>query len=181
MRLACFALCVANLAYMAAVLIAGNWILDPAGRPINTDFIAVYAAGRMALEGQPAAAYDWTLHRQMEEAVAGHPIVGYNAWPYPPTFMMVAAVLAGLPYAAVFLVWMAMTLPLYLATIRTIIGERIGWLMAGAFPVLAPNLIPGQNGFFTLSLIGGTLVLLERHPVLAGVCLGLLSNGPRSR
>src|SRR5262249_31071350 len=75
--------------------------------------------------------------------------------------------------------WLAVTLPLYLVTIRAIVGDRIGWLIAGAFPCLMPNVIPGQNGFLTTSLIGGTLVLLERHPLLAGVCLGLLTYKPQ--
>jgi arabinofuranan 3-O-arabinosyltransferase len=178
LKLVCFALCVASLAYLAVLLSDGGWILDAAGRPMNTDFIAVFAAGRMALDGHPAGAYDPNLHMAMEAAITGSPIVGYNSWPYPPPFMMVAALLAMLPYPAAFLAWMAITLPLYLATIRTIIGERIGWLMALAFPGLVPSLVPGQNGFFSAALIGGTLVLLERHPVLAGVCLGILTYKP---
>ncbi len=178
LRLVCFALCVASAAYVAALLSDGSWILDAAGQPINTDFIAVFAAGRMALDGNPAGAYDPNLHIAMERAIIGHAFQGYNCWPYPPPFMMIAALLAMLPYPAAFLTWMAVTLPLYLTTIRAIIGDRIGWLMALAFPGLAPCLIPGQNGFFTATLIGGALILLERRPVLAGVCLGLLTYKP---
>jgi arabinofuranan 3-O-arabinosyltransferase len=37
----------------------------------------------------------------------------------------------------------------------------------------------GQNGFLTAALIGGTLGLLERHPALAGLCLGFLSYKPQ--
>jgi arabinofuranan 3-O-arabinosyltransferase len=37
----------------------------------------------------------------------------------------------------------------------------------------------GQNGFLTAALIGGTLALLERQPVLAGFCLGLLTYKPQ--
>jgi arabinofuranan 3-O-arabinosyltransferase len=37
----------------------------------------------------------------------------------------------------------------------------------------------GQNGFLTAALIGGTLGLLERQPVLAGICLGLLTYKPQ--
>jgi hypothetical protein len=103
----------------------------------------------------------------------------YLGWHYPPPFLMIAALLATMPYTAAFIVWIAATLPLYLVTIRTIVGDRIGWLVAGAFPCLLPNIIPGQNGFLTASLIGGTLALLERQPVLSGVCLGLLTYKPQ--
>ena len=37
----------------------------------------------------------------------------------------------------------------------------------------------GQNGFLTASLIGGTLYLMPVRPVLAGICLGLLSYKPQ--
>jgi hypothetical protein len=60
-----------------------------------------------------------------------------------------------------------------------IVGDNIGWLLAGAFPCLMPNVITGQNGFLTASLIGGFLVLLQRRPILAGVCLGLLTYKPQ--
>jgi hypothetical protein len=92
---------------------------------------------------------------------------------------LIAGLLATLPYATAFFVWIAATLPLYLMTIRAIVGDRIGWLVAGGFPCLMPNIISGQNGFFTASLVGGTLVLLESQPLLAGVCLGLLTYKPQ--
>jgi len=41
------------------------------------------------------------------------------------------------------------------------------------------NMLVGQNGFLTAALIGGTLYLLPVRPVLAGICLGLLSYKPQ--
>jgi arabinofuranan 3-O-arabinosyltransferase len=178
-RLACFGLLVANVAYLATVLMARAWIVDAGGRPIHTDFTSVYAAGRLVLDGQPAAAYDWTLHYMAEDAVSPHSAIDYLGWHYPPPFLMIAALLAMLPYVSAFIAWIAATLPLYLVTIRTIVGDRIGWLFAGAFPCLMPNIIPGQNGFLTAALIGGALALLERQPILAGCCLGLLTYKPQ--
>ncbi len=178
-HLVCFGLVVANIAYLGAALFTKSWILDAAGRPIHTDFTSVYAAGRLVRDGHPAAAYDWTLHYAAENALVAHRWSDYLGWHYPPPFLIVAGLLASLPYAAAFVVFIAATLPLYLATMRLIIGERIGWLMAASFPCLMPNIISGQNGFLTASLIGGTLGLLERNPVLAGCCLGLLTYKPQ--
>jgi hypothetical protein len=178
-HIACFGLLVANVACLVATLIAKNWIIDASGLPIHTDFTNVYAAGRLVLAGHPAAAYNWGLHHAAENAVIGHSEPTYFGWHYPPPFLMIAGLLAALPYAAAFVVWIAATLPLYLATIRVIVGDKVGWMIAGAFPCLMPNVIPGQNGLLTASLVGGALVLLERRPVLAGCCLGLLTYKPQ--
>ena len=83
-----------------------------------------------------------------------------------------------LPYAVAYAVWVFGTFPAYLAAIRAIIGDRIGYLLAAAFPAVLANFIVGQNGFLTAGLIGGTLVLFERRPILAGVLLGLLTYKP---
>lgn len=179
LRRVCFGLVVANVAYLAMLIAGKNWILDGNGRPIHTDFTSVYAAGRLVREGHPAAAYDWTLHYAAENAVVAHAPAEYLGWHYPPPLLLIAGLLATLPYAVAFLVWIGTTLPLYLTTIRAIVGDRIGWLVGGAFPCLMPNIVSGQNGFFTASLVGGALVLLETEPLLAGCCLGLLTYKPQ--
>jgi hypothetical protein len=71
------------------------------------------------------------------------------------------------------------TLPLYAATVRMIVGARVGILLALGFPAALWNAVAGQNGFLTAALIGATLSLIERRPVAAGVCLGLLSYKPQ--
>jgi hypothetical protein len=177
--LVCFALCVANAGYVAALLVHREWIVDAAGKPFHTDFTSVYAAGRLALAGQAAAAYDWNLHYAAENAVVAHDYAAYLGWHYPPPFLLIAALLATLPYAFAFLAWVAATLPLYLASMRAVVGDKLGWLIGGAFPCLLPNVVPGQNGLFTAALIGGTLALLPKRPVLAGCCLGLLTYKPQ--
>lgn len=177
--LVCFALLVANIGFMAALILHHEWIVDAAGTPFHTDFTSVYAAGRLALAGHAAAAYDWNLHYAAENAVVAHDYAAYLGWHYPPPFLLVATLLAALPYAYAFILWIAATLPLYLATIRAVVGDKIGWLVGGAVPCLLPNIVSGQNGLFTAALVGGALTLLPRRPVFAGCCLGLLTYKPQ--
>jgi hypothetical protein len=132
----------------------------------------------MALAGHAAAAYDWPTQKLVEESGVGHPFEGYYGWPYPPTFLFFAAALSLLPYISAYVFLAFSTFLAYLATIRAIVGDRVGYLLAAAFPAVLSNLIVGQNGFLSASLIGGTLTLLERQPVCAGVLLGLLTYKP---
>jgi arabinofuranan 3-O-arabinosyltransferase len=173
-----------SLAFAYALFLAGSaferaWLIDSLGRVIDNDFIAVWAAGRLVLDGHPAAAWDWSLHRAVEVAVAGRDFASYYGWHYPPTFLFAAASLAMFPYLAAWALWMAVTLPAYVAAVRAIIGERIGIVLALGFPGVLWNLSVGQNGFLTAALIGGTLIFIERRPLLAGVCLGLLTYKPQ--
>jgi arabinofuranan 3-O-arabinosyltransferase len=101
----------------------------------------------------------------MEETAVGHAFDGYFGWHYPPTFLFVAVALALMPYAAAYALWAFATFPGYLIAIRAIIGDRLGYLLAAAFPAVLPNFIVGQNGFLTASLVGGALVLLEGNPI----------------
>jgi len=177
-ELACFALVVAHAAYLAASYLQGTWLVAPNGTGVPSDFVNVWAAGRLALTGHAAAAYDWPTHKLVEESAVGQPFDGYFGWHYPPTFLFVAAALSLLPYAVGFVVWVFGTFPGYLAAIRAIIGDRVGYLLAAAFPAVLANFVVGQNGFLTASLFGGTLVLLERRPLVAGMLLGLLTYKP---
>jgi arabinofuranan 3-O-arabinosyltransferase len=157
----------------------GHFLTDPQGRPIANDFVNVWAAGRLALDGAAPAAYDWTLHRAAEVRAIGYDFDGYYGWHYPPPAFFFAAALATLPYLVAAVVWLVTTLAAYAAAIAGILGLRTGVLFALGFPAAIWNVTAGQNGFLTAALIGGTLGLLERHPVLAGVCLGLLTYKPQ--
>ncbi len=167
------------LILLGSALASGHWLFDPQGQPIANDFVDVFAAGRLALGGHAAAAYDWTLHRAAEVAALGHEFGNYYGWHYPPTYFFVALPLALLRFTVAAVVWLAATLPLYVVTVRAIVGTRAGILLALGFPAVMWNTIAGQNGFLTAALIGGTLSLTERYPAAAGICLGLLGCKPQ--
>jgi len=177
-ELLCFGLCIAQCVYLLASLIAGSWIVDPGGQQIATDFVNVWASGRQALAGDPAAAYDAALHKQAEVAALGHSFSGEYPWIYPPTFFLIATLLAMVPFVPAYAAWMAITFPAYVASMRAILAHRAGVLLACAYPGILSNIIVGQNGFATAALIGWALIVLKRRPMLAGCCVGLLSFKP---
>jgi arabinofuranan 3-O-arabinosyltransferase len=175
----CFVLCAINVAMLQAGVTSHWWIFDENGLGIPTDFVNVWSAGRLVMDGHPALAYDWDIQKQVQIAVLGQSYEGNFAWHYPPPFLFVALLLAHFPYAVAFVGWAAVSFVPYLAAMRAIVGRSFGFLLAAAFPVVFTNTLVGQNGFLTASLIGGTLALMPRWPVLSGVCLGLLSYKPQ--
>ena len=176
---ACFVLCMLNAVYFPVAWFSHAWIYNSAGLGIPVDFVNVWAAGRLALDGTPALAYDWDIQKKIELAVLGQDFPGYFAWHYPPPFLFVASFLAQFPYAVAFIGWMAISIVPYLAVVRAIVGRPFGLMLAVALPMVFNNTLVGQNGFLTSALIGGTLYLLPLRPVLAGICLGLLSYKPQ--
>src|SRR5260370_42285773 len=91
---------------------------------------------------------------------------------------MVAPV-ARLPYVAAFLTWDLVTLVGYIAVVYLIVRRRAAVALALASPFAAWNRLDGQSGFLTASLLGASLLILERRPVLAGVFIGCLTYKPQ--
>jgi arabinofuranan 3-O-arabinosyltransferase len=176
---ACFVLAVINAAFFPTAYFAHWWITDPNGLGIPTDFVNVWSAGRLVLDGHPAWAYDWDIQKRIQVDLLGQTFVGNFAWHYPPPFLFVAAFLAQFPYTVAYIGWAAASLVPYLVVMRAIVGRPFGWMLAAAFPVVLTNTLVGQNGFLTASLIGGMLYLLPTRPILSGICLGLLSYKPQ--
>jgi hypothetical protein len=175
----CFVLAVANVAFFPVGFFAHWWIFDDKGLGIPTDFINVWSAGKLALDGHPSWAWDWDIQKRLQVAVLGQSYPGNFAWHYPPPFLFVAALLAHFPYAVACIAWPVASLIPYLAMMRAMTGRSFGLLLGVAFPVVLINTLVGQNGFLTASLIGGTLYLLPTRPILSGICLGLLAYKPQ--
>jgi len=87
------------------------------------------------------------------------------------------------PYLAALGGWLGLTGAAYVRVARAFCGEaatarRIGWLAILAFPAVLTNVGHGQNGFLSLALFGGGVLLLDRRPLVAGLLLGCLVYKP---
>ena len=160
-------------------VLTSDHLIDRFGRPIGTDYSNVYAAGAQVWSGQVDAVYDPQSQHQAEIAAFGGRDVPFYGWHYPPMFLMVAALLALLPYGWALLIYMATTFAAYLAMLRAIVPRPETLLVAAAFPAVFVNLGHGQNGFLTAALIGGALFVIDRRPVVAGILIGLLAYKPQ--
>ncbi len=96
----CFVLFALNVSFFPTAYFSHWWIYDLNGLGIPTGFVNVWTAGRLALEGHPAQAWDWDIQRQVELEVLRQDFTGYFAWHYPPPFLFVASALAWFSYPA---------------------------------------------------------------------------------
>lgn len=170
------AMTVGIIAYLFAT---AHGTLDYLGRPLGTDFSNVWSAGRMAFDGRAAAAWNWSAQAAEQRAIHHDPDVPFYGWHYPPPFLLIAALLALLPYKLALAAWqLATLLPAIWLVTRIVPGRRTCLVAAGA-PVVLVCLGHGHNGFLTAALFGGGLLLLDRRPWLAGLLLGCLIYKPQ--
>lgn len=168
---------VLTLAAMTYVLAVNGGML-PNGSPFGSDFISFWTAAREAVAGNPQVAYDRSLFEPVQSSL--FPQSGYFAFFYPPHYLMYLLPLGVLPYYAALAVWLLVTFALAYWVLAQIIGHKKELLLlAIAFPATFLTISHGQNAFLSGALFGGGLLLLERRPLLAGVCFGLLTFKPQ--
>jgi hypothetical protein len=154
--------------------------LDVFGYPIGRDFINVWAGPRLAFSGQLATLFDFPSYETAIGELFGQPIP-FHSWVYPLYALPAFWPLSQLPYFVALAVWTFGSFALFAAVVLRQIapGER-----AAALVVLACasacliNVVGGQNGFLTATLLLGGVLALDRRPLMAGVLFGLLTFKP---
>lgn len=165
--------------FLLSVYNAGTWIVDTKGVPIYTDFACAWIAALEAMHGQAASLYDPAKFVEMQAALVGASNEIYPNWPYPPTFLLILAPFAALRYLYAFIAWDTITLLGCVIVVYAIIRRPAAIALVLACPFTAWNFLASHNGFLTASLLGASLLFLERQPVLAGVFIGCLTCKPQ--
>ena len=164
------------------VIGAVSWIalsatsLNSESKLIGTDFVGVYTASLLALEGHPDRVYDVSAHWAAQKALCG-PNAGYTAFFYPPPALLVYWPLALAPYLISLAAWLSATGFAFYRVLRGYLPslEVVAFF---AFPAVFMNAAHGQNGFLSAALIGGGLLVMDRSPKLAGACFGAMLFKP---
>jgi hypothetical protein len=163
--------------FLLVYLYRVEWQHRPDFGPLAMDFLPFWSASFLALHRHAIDAYNVIALTAVEtEAISRDP--GILPWLYPPTFLLVVYPLALLPFKIAAVAFLGGTLALFVRVMCAIVPSRQTALLTLAFPGAALVLVCGQNGLLTASIAGLGLVLLRRHPVFAGICLGLLCIKP---
>ena len=122
----------------------------------SIDFSNFWLAASMTLDGK-------SVYDAPGFMAAGKEVFGFKVFPwlYPPTFLLILLPFAFLPYFTALMVWLAATMTGYLWAMRLIAPHPSTIWLALSFPGAFENFRHGQNGFLSVALIGGGLVLLE--------------------
>jgi hypothetical protein len=163
----------AGLAFGAA---GTHGLIVPLERPVSTDFVSFYAAGRLADAGTGWLAYDRTAHYVAEQMATAFG-VPYNYFFYPPTFLLICAPFALLPYLVGFGAFQVAGLGACLVAARRIV-PGVPLVVLAAFPAVFWTLGTGQNAGLTAALFAAATLLVDRRPVLAGLLFGALCYKP---
>lgn len=166
--------------FYVSTLVAG--VLFTPGGPGRVDFIAFHAAGRLAIDGQAAAAYDWDRLRMVQAEILGvapDSLTGFLGWLNPPHFFFAVLPFAPLPYAWAWAAWIVACCIVYALAVRAVMPGGAALVVAFCAPSVLVTLGVGQNGLLVAALMGWTLALLDRRPVAAGLALGLLTIKPQ--
>lgn len=171
---------------IAAMILSSHGGRDLTGKPLGTDFLSFWSASKLALAGAPTDVYVPAIHAATERAAFPSDGTGYAAFFYPPVFLLICLPLATMPYLAALFVWLAATGLAYARAVQAWMGRGPGQssrpfpnvVAAIAYPAAFLNIGQGQNAFLSTALFGTGALLLERRPLIAGLCLGALIFKP---
>ncbi len=177
-KLAAFAVLVLMMGYTVVFVLLSTGRIDGIARTPDLDFVAFYSASWQTLfGGGPLPVWDYHQLFTIQQQLAG---TSHNVpWFYPPTFLLVVAPLALLPYGWALAGWLAITVPLWVFVVRRAGGAQHSWLLVLGFPALWWAAMHGQNSFLTAALVGLAVIAWRSdRTALAGVFLGLLVIKP---
>ena len=181
-----------RFAWIAAAVMAAAWLAFVArmiaeiaapgfgAEAIRIDFTAFWAAAKLALAGEPMAAFEPDRLRAAMALPPGMP-PGDLLWLYPPGWHMAVAPLGALPFPAAYLAYSAVTLAAFAAALRPLAAPLPGGIpLALAAPAVLIALILGNNSLlWTAGLVGALAGLASGRAALAGLLIAALTLKPQ--
>lgn len=156
-----------------ACLASMYFLFRQAMGPQGSDFLAFWSAGRMAVAGHAAGAYDPAALGAVQAGLGRHDVF---AFVNPPPLLLAVWPLGLMDYPAAWIAWVAVTYLLWLLATRQLY-PRLGWPIA-AFPGALVAAWHAQTGFLTGAMQAGAAGLLRNRPFSAGLCIGALIVKP---
>ena len=151
---------------------------DPDTQAIQIDFRVFWAAGQLAWQGEPLAAFD------MARLGAVHGIVvpdEWMPWLYPPGYLVLLMPFGAMSFPVSFLIATLLSIVLIGLAVRPFTAKSLPvWLAMTMAPAYIPALLLGQNSILWLAgLVAALAALRDKRWILAGVLIGCLTLKPQ--
>lgn len=158
---------------LLCAICAPNWPRSFVDRDLPADFSVFWAAAQIAIE-TPELIYN-DVAVTLKQAGAIGVVAGNRPWAYPPTALLPLLPFGALPYTAALVLFVALSLGLFLVAARPLFKRRT--LLAIALIVLSqPMIFAALNGQMVLvvgALVISALIWLPTAPVRAGILIGI--------
>jgi len=147
------------------------------GKVIGEDFINYWMGAKFALSGHGIDVYDFKIFLDALQNFAKATLEPY-LYGYPPHFLLITLPVAFLPFGPALFVWTLLGWAAVYAMVKPMLGLHNAILAVVASPAIFVNSLYGQNGALSAVCLGGGLLLLKSHPLVAGILFGVLSYKP---
>jgi hypothetical protein len=145
----------------------------------DRDFANYWLASKLWLDGNVLDLFrGQTIYFQHALDTYGADFTWHN-WSYPPHFVFFTLPLALVPLPVSYVAFQLVTLAVFLHAASVAAGRLNRLATALLVPFILCNILFGQNGFLTASLMLYGLCLRTERPILAGVAFGLLTIKPQ--
>jgi len=162
--------------HLAIGLFTKSGLMYTSGNPFGADFLHIWTGSYMALHDKAMSLNNMLEFNKIANSIIGYNINGNILWNYSPSFLLIISPISLIPYIPAFLLWISISLCIYLFVLYRIAPDSMTIKLALAFPGAFLNLVYGQGGFIIASLMGGGLLLVQFHPVIAGCLFGLIMS-----
>ena len=155
-------------------------LLAPDGDSIPIDFVAFWAAAKLAVQGAAVSAFDWpTLSAALLlPSSAGD---AYFAWLYPPTFHILITPLGWFSFTPAFAIFTAFGVGAYCLALRPWVrGNPLAQNLAIAAPAVLSIVFAGNTSLlWAAAFLAAMHGLTGNRPARAGLFIALLTLKPQ--
>lgn len=183
-------LALALLLGVQAITTLFAYLAEVKGGSFGGDFIDFWQAARWLRQGNIAAIYDTALLHKALTPGQGLPEV--LVWfVYPPPLLFALWPLGNMTYHEAVLWWSVLPLPIFAGLLFILLRQSELALepkksryaayvvaFAATLPFLCANLFAGQSGMFVAVWFMAAMASWRRFPIVAGICIGMLTIKP---
>ena len=153
-------------------------VMDASGHVLGRDFLNFYTGGELLATGEWHTLFNGRAYLDVLRASYGEDYPTHN-WSYPPSIFIFSRIAATLPYLLALTLWYASGIAFVAVAVRALKLDMIWAALIVFSPAGMLNVLAGQNGYFTASLITLAIVYAAQKPkIISAASWAMLTIKP---